>query len=259
MRRTGIALTALICLYLIASCATVPKTIFPMGTTDPRDAWAQLLSTRRGFDGVRSFARMRVNEGDRARSFNARIALDRRGTLQIEGLTPIGTKAFTLHASGRAVTFVNDLDRTYWTGDLEVLSRLMRLPVAELQARDLGMLLMGLPAGTDSMFDMQGNAESGQFKVEHGPFRYTVAGAGFEDAVAVQGDQRIVFRYAPPRYPAAAVTILSTTLVNGTGNLTEHLSVVHNEVVKAPEILSAPAIEPGYRPGQPPAALPLEE
>lgn len=245
-------------LFLLAGCATVPKTIFPMGTTDPRDAWAQLLSTRRGFDGVRSFARMRINEGESSRSFNARISVDRRGTLQIEGLTPIGTKAFTLHASGRAVTFVNDLDRTYWSGGLDVLSRLMRLPVADLDSRDLGMLLIGLPAGTDSVFDMQGNAESGQFEIVHGLFRYSVAGAGFEDAVAVQGDQRIVFRYAPPRYPAAAVTVLSTTLVNGTGNLTEHLSVTHNEVVKATEILSAPAIEPGYRQGQPPAALPTE-
>ncbi len=169
------------------------------------------------------------------------------------------SKAFTLQARGRAVTFVNDLEKTYWSGDLEVLSRLMRLPVAGLEARDLGMLLIGLPAGTESIFDMQGDADSGLLQVEHGPFRYSVAGAGFVETVAVQGDDRIVFRYAPARYPAAAVTILSTTLVNGTGKLTEHLSVTHNEVVKAPEILEEPKIQTGYQPGQPPAVLPTEE
>lgn len=256
-RSSGTLLLAML-VVLASACASVPKTVFAMNTTDPRDAWAQLLSTRRGFDGLKSFARIRVNEGDRARSFNARIGLDRRGTLQIEGLTPLGTKAFTLHANGRDVTFINDLDKTFWSGDLEVLSRLMKVPVAGLQARELGMLLVGLPAGTDSIFDMSGNAEAGEVKIEHGPYRYSVAGAGFSDAVAVQGDQRIVFRYATPRYPAADVTVLSTTLVDGSGRLTEHLSVTHNEVVKAPEILSLPRMGKEYREGSPPAALPTE-
>ena len=256
--RTFSVLLLTLVVALASGCATVPKTVFAMNTTDPRDAWAQLLSTRRGFDGLKSYARIRVNEGDRTRSFNARIGLDRRGTLQIEGLTPLGTRAFALQANGRSVTFINDLEKTWWTGDLEVVSRLMRVPVASLEARDLGMLLFGLPAGTDSIFDMGGNAEAGLVTVEHGLYRYSVGGAGFADAVAVQGDQRIVFRYPMPRYPAADVTVLSTTLVGGSGKLAEHLSITHNEVEKAPEIIAQPVIDKDYRAGQPPVALPAE-
>jgi hypothetical protein len=155
--------------------------IAPLTSASPADAARQLTARRAQLAGERSLLRIRATNGDRSQSFRAQLQIDNTNRMLLTAYTPLGTTAIRLYADGSEVTFINDLEQTWWHGTAAEFANSFGF-FGTTSPYSMSILIAGLPA--------------------EGP-TYDYAAAGLSHANV--GD--VVVTYDPPSYPPKHVTI----------------------------------------------------
>jgi hypothetical protein len=182
MRRAFVLLIA-----LLAACRTVRPAgeetpIAPLPSTSPADAARQLTARRAQLTGQRSLLRIRATNGDRSQSFRAQLQIDNSNRMLLTAYTPLGTTAIRLYADTSEVTFINDLEGTWWHGTPADFASSFGF-FGAASPYSMALLIAGLPA--------------------EGSFTYDYAAAGLSRANV--GD--VVVTYDPPSYPPKHIMI----------------------------------------------------
>jgi len=171
---------------LLAGCRTTRPAgeetpVAPLTSTSPADAARQLTARRAQLTGERSLLRIRATNGDRSQSFRAQLQIDNSNRMLLTAYTPLGTTAIRLYADASEVTFINDLEGTWWHGPAADFANSFGF-FGTTSPYSMSLLIAGLPA--------------------EGP-TYDYAAAGLSRANV--GD--VVVTYDPPSYPPKHVTI----------------------------------------------------
>ena len=104
---------------------------------------AELAARLAAFAGERSLLRVRATGGERTQSFRAQLQVDRDRRMLLTAYTPLGTTALRLYAEGGTVTFLNDLESTWWRGSASELARTFPF-FASLDPSTMALVLFGL-------------------------------------------------------------------------------------------------------------------
>ncbi len=184
MRR---ALAALILCAIAAGCQTARPAgeetpLAPLTSTSADDAARQLAARRAQMTSERALLMIRATNEGRSLSLRAQLQIDNGGRMLLTAYTPFGTNAIRLYAEGSEVTFVNDLEGTWWHGGVAEFGRSFGF-FGSASPSSIGLLLMGLPAGNN--------------------FKYEYAATGLKRANA--GD--VVVVYDPPSYPPQHILV----------------------------------------------------
>ncbi|MEA2327977.1 MAG: hypothetical protein QOE68_2936, partial [Thermoanaerobaculia bacterium] len=148
----------------------------------PTDAARQLTARRAQLTGERSLLRIRATNGDRSQSFRAQLQIDSSNRMLLTAYTPLGTTAIRLYADASEVTFINDLEGTWWHGAAADFANSFGF-FGRTSPYSMALLIAGLPAD--------------------GP-TYDYAAAGLSRAKV--GD--VIVTYDPPSYPPQRVAIV---------------------------------------------------
>jgi hypothetical protein len=172
---------------LLAGCATSRPAgqetpIAPLTSTSADDAARQLAARRAQLTSERILLHMRVTNGGRSFPFRAQLQLDGSGRMLLIAYTPLGTTAMRLYAAGNEVTFVNDIESTWWHGDAAEFARSFGF-FGSASPYEMALLIAGLPADGNGI---------------------TYAPSGLSRALI--GDAAVTFD--PPSYPPKNVTIV---------------------------------------------------
>ena len=184
MRRV-LALLALT--TILAGCRTTRPAgeetpVAPLTSTTPADAARQLTARRAQLSGERSLLRIRATNGDRSQSFRAQLQIDNSSRMLLTAYTPLGTTAIRLYADASEVTFINDLEGSWWHGSAADFANSFGF-FGTTSPYSMALLIAGLPA--------------------EGAITYDYAAAGLSHANI--GD--VAVTYDPPSYPPKHVTI----------------------------------------------------
>ena len=184
MRRAAAALALA---ALLAGCRTARPAgeetpVAPLTSTSASDAARQLAALRAQMTGERVLLRIRATNGERSQSFRAQLQVG-GGRMLLTAYTPVGTTAIRLHAAGDEVTFINDLEDTWWHGSSAEFASTFGFFGATPPSA-MALLIAGLPA-------------------EENAIAYDYAAEGL--ARARVGD--VVVTFVPPSYPPKHVTI----------------------------------------------------
>jgi len=203
---------------LLAACRTTRPAgeetpVAPLTSTSPADAARQLTARRAQLTGERSLLRIRATNGDRSQSFRAQLQIDNSNRMLLTAYTPLGTTAIRLYADASEVTFINDLEGTWWHGTATDFANSFGF-FGAAPPYAMALLIAGLPA--------------------EGPIAYDYATAGL--ARANVGD--VAVAYDPPSYPPKHVTI-----VRGTQKL--EIETLDSAMTTAS--VAKPAAPSGYR------------
>ncbi|HEV7574308.1 MAG TPA: hypothetical protein VGQ21_22650 [Thermoanaerobaculia bacterium] len=183
MRRSVVLLIALLAACRTTRPAGEETPVAPLTSTSPADAARQLNARRAQLTGERSLLRMRATNGDRSQSFRAQLQLDGSNRMLLTAYTPLGTTAIRLYADASEVTFINDLEGTWWHGTAADFSNSFGF-FGTTSPYSMALLIGGLPV--------------------EGSITYDYAAAGL--ARANVGD--VAVTYDPPSYPPKNVTII---------------------------------------------------
>jgi hypothetical protein len=172
----------------LAACQTTRPAgeetpVAPLTSASPTDAARQLTARRAQLTGQRSLLRIRATNGERSQSFRAQLQIDDSNRMLLTAYTPLGTTAIRLYADASEVTFINDLEGTWWHGTAAEFANSFGF-FGTASPYSMALLIAGLPA--------------------EGPMTYDYAAAGLSRATA--GDA--VVTYDPPSYPPKHVTIV---------------------------------------------------
>ena len=172
---------------ILAGCRTTRPAgeetpVAPLTSTTPVDAARQLTARRAQLTGERSLLRIRATNGDRSQSFRAQLQIDNSNRMLLTAYTPLGTTAIRLYADASEVTFINDLEGTWWHGTAADFARSFGF-FGTTSPYSMALLIAGLPA--------------------EGAITYDYAVAGLSRATV--GD--VAVTYDPPSYPPKHVTI----------------------------------------------------
>ena len=178
MRRS---LVVLVLCAIAAGCRTTRPAgeetpLNPLTSTSANDAARQLAERRAQMTSQRSLVMIRATTAGHSLSLRAQLQIDNAGRMLLTAYTPFGTNAIRLYAEGGQVTFVNDIEGTWWHGGVAEFGRSFGF-FGSASPSSIGLLLMGLPASAD--------------------FTYEYAATGLKRANA--GD--VVVVYDPPSYP----------------------------------------------------------
>jgi hypothetical protein len=173
---------------LLAGCRTTRPAgeetpVAPLTSTSPADAARQLTTRRAQLTGERSLLRIRATNGDRSQSFRAQLQIDNSSRMLLTAYTPLGTTAIRLYADAAEVTFINDLEGTWWHGTAADFANSFGF-FGTTSPYSMSLLIAGLPA--------------------EGPITYDYAAAGLSRVNV--GD--VVVMYDPPSYPPKRVEIV---------------------------------------------------
>jgi hypothetical protein len=182
MRRAVVLLIALLAACRTARPAGDETPIAPLTSTSPADAARQLTARRALLTGERSLLRIRATNGDRSQSFRAQLQIDNSNRMLLTAYTPLGTTAIRLYADASEVTFINDLEGTWWHGTAADFANSFGF-FGTTSPYSMALLIAGLPA--------------------EGTITYDYAAAGLSRATV--GD--VAITYDPPSYPPKHVTI----------------------------------------------------
>jgi hypothetical protein len=182
MRRASVLLIALLAACTTARPAGEETPVAPLTSASPADAARQLTARRAQLTGERSLLRIRATNGDRSQSFRAQLQIDRGNRMLLTAYTPLGTTAIRLYADASEVTFINDLEGTWWHGTAADFAASFGF-FGAASPYSMALLIAGFPA--------------------EGPITYDYAAAGLSRATA--GD--VVVTYDPPSYPPKHITI----------------------------------------------------
>ena len=116
------------------------EAIAPAGADAVRAGLAERLAT---FAGERSLLRVRATAGERTQSFRAQLQVDRDRRMLLTAYTPLGTTALRLYAEGGTVTFLNDIESTWWRGSASELAHTFPF-FASLDPSTMALILLGL-------------------------------------------------------------------------------------------------------------------
>jgi hypothetical protein len=181
MRRAIVLLVALVAACRTARPAGEETPVAPLTSTSLADAARQLTARRAQFTGERSLLRIRATNGDRSQSFRAQLQIDNSNRMLLTAYTPLGTTAIRLYADASEVTFINDLEGTWWHGSADDFASSFGF-FGAASPYSMALLIAGLPP--------------------EGP-TYSYAAAGLSRATI--GD--VVVMYDPPSYPPTHITI----------------------------------------------------
>src|SRR5437763_7185312 len=181
----AIALLALA--TLLAACRTARPAgeetpIAPLTSTSSADAARQLTARRAQLKGERSLLRIRATNGDGSQSFRAQLQIDNSNRMLLTAYTPLGTTAIRLYADASEVTFINDLEGTWWHGSAADFANSFGF-FGATSPYSMALLMMGLPAD--------------------GAITYDYSASGLERANVGE----VAVTYDPPSYPPKHVTI----------------------------------------------------
>jgi hypothetical protein len=183
MRRAVVLLIALLAACRTARPAGEETPVAPLTSTSPTDAARQLTARRAQLTGERSLLRIRATNGDRSQSFRAQLQLDGSNRMLLTAYTPLGTTAIRLYADASEVTFINDLEGTWWHGTAADFANSFGF-FGTTSPYSMALLITGLPVVGSITCD------------------YAAAGL----ARANVGDVSVT--YDPPSYPPKNVTIV---------------------------------------------------
>jgi hypothetical protein len=178
MWRAVVLLIALLAACRTARPAGEETPVAPLTSTSPADAARQLTARRAQLTGERSLLRIRATNGDRSQSFRAQLQI-----MLLTAYTPLGTTAIRLYADASEVTFINDLEGTWWHGTAADFASSFGF-FGRTSPYSMALLIDGLPVD--------------------GSITYDYAAAGL--ARANVGD--VAVTYDPPSYPPKNVTIV---------------------------------------------------
>jgi hypothetical protein len=173
---------------LLAGCRTTAPAgeetpVAPLTSTTASDAARQLAVRRAQLTSERILLRIRATKGERAQSFRAQLQVG-GGRMLLTAYTPVGTSAVRLYADGEEVTFINDLEDTWWHGSAAEFASTFGFFGATPPGA-MALLIAGLPA--------EENAIAYEYAADG------LARAGLGDAVVT---------FEPPSYPPKHVTIV---------------------------------------------------
>jgi len=183
MRRAFFLLIALLAACRTARPAGEETPVLPLTSTSPADAARQLTARRAQLAGERSLLRIRATNGDRSQSFRAQLQIDNSNRMLLTAYTPLGTTAIRLYADASEVTFINDLEGTWWHGSAPDFANSFGF-FGATSPYSMAQLIAGLPADGAITYD------------------YAVAGLSRANV----GD--VAVTYDPPSYPPKHVTIV---------------------------------------------------
>jgi hypothetical protein len=212
MRRALVLLIALLAACRTTRPAGEETPVAPLTSTSPADAARQLTARRAQLIGERSLLRIRATNGDRSQSFRAQLQIDSSSRMLLTAYTPLGTTAIRLFADASEVTFINDLEGTWWHGSPSDFASSFGF-FGSTSPYSMALLIAGLPA--DGL-------------------TYDYAAAGLSRAKV--GD--VVITYDPPSYPPQHVTI-----VRGA----QKLEIETLESAMTTASVAKPAAPSGYR------------
>ena len=152
---------ALIALMALACRSTRPApdeqpmvAIVQGGETGEADVSRELAARLQTFAGERSLLRLRASAGDRTQSFRAQLQVDRDRRMLLTAYTPLGTTALRIYAEAGWVTFLNDIESTWWRGSATELARTFPF-FASLDPSTMALILLGLaPAGSPVTYEL---------------------------------------------------------------------------------------------------------
>ncbi len=173
---------------ILAGCRTARPAgeetpLAPLTSTSPADAAWQLTARRAQLTGQRSLLRIRATNGDRSQSFRAQLQIDNSNRMLLTAYTPLGTTAIRLYADASEVTFINDLEGTWWHGTAADFANSFGF-FGTTSPYSMALLIAGLPA--------------------EGLIAYDYATAGLSRANV--GD--VAVTYEPPSYPPKNISIV---------------------------------------------------
>jgi hypothetical protein len=211
------AIAALALAALLAACRTTrpageERPVAPLTSTTPADAARQLTARRAQLTGERSLLRIRATNGDRSQSFRAQLQIDGSNRMLLTAYTPLGTTAIRLYADASEVTFINDLEGTWWHGSVSDFANSFGF-FGATSPYSMALLMMGLP-------------------VEGPTYDYAASGL----ARANIGD--VTVTYDPPAYPPKHVTIARGA---------QKLEIETLESAMTTAIVAKPVAPSGYR------------
>ncbi len=216
MRRFLIAVTTVV---LLGSCRTMRPAgeetpVSPLLARDPASAARELTARRERLTSERSLLRIRATNGERSQSFRAQLQVDGHGHMLLTAYTPLGTNAIRLYAAADDVTFINDLEGTWWHGSAtEFATTFGFFGTAPPSA--MALLITGLPGAENSIL-------------------YQYGASGIANATA--GGVFVTFE--PPSYPPKHVSI-----VRGVQKL--EIETLESAMTTAP--IAAPEVPKDYR------------
>lgn len=183
MRR---AVVALALEALLAGCQTTRPAgeetpVAPLTSTSSNDAARQLASRRAELTSERILMTIRATNAGHSMSFRAQLQIDGRRIL-LTVYTPFGTNAVRLYAAGDEVTFINDLESTWWHGSAADFAGSFGF-FGSAPPTAMGLLIAGLPAEGLS---------------------YDYSATGIARATA----DDVIVTFEPPTYPPKLVTII---------------------------------------------------
>jgi len=172
---------------ILAGCRTMRPAgeetpVAPLTSNSPADAARQLAARRAQLTGERSLLRIRATNGDRSQSFRAQLQIDHSNRMLLTAYTPLGTTAIRLYADASEVTFINDLEGTWWHGTAADFANSFGF-FGTTSPYSMALLIAGLPA--------------------EDPITFDYAAAGLSRANV--GD--VAVTYDPPSYPPKHVAI----------------------------------------------------
>ena len=212
MRRAFVLLIALLAACRTARPAGEETPVAPLTSTSPADAARQLTARRAQLTGERSLLRIRATNGDRSQSFRAQLQIDNSNRMLLTAYTPLGTTAIRLYADASEVTFINDLEGTWWHGTAADFANSFGF-FGATSPYSMALLIAGLPVD--------------------GP-TYDYAAAGLSRANV--GD--VVITYDPPSYPPQHIAIVRAA---------QKLEIETLESAMTTANVAKPAAPNGYR------------
>lgn len=192
----------LIVVPLAVSCRTARlasgSPFVPLAARTAEEAWSELANRASAFAGARAFARAVAVSGEQRRSVRLTLVIRADGSFEVDVLTPVGTRAAALSVRDREVILRDSGQRR----PIAELGKLTGLSLGNRNAREIAMLLLGLPAHDHAEAD-RGGAEP--LVVRAQGVDYEVGNRGL---VQVRDGQTVI-RYDPPVFPPSKVQVLS--------------------------------------------------
>ena len=219
--RRSLAVVALT--LAVASCRTVRPPagvpVQPVTASSAQAALDELFARRAAFTGARSLMQVRATHNGQTQSFRALLTVDASNRMQLVALTPLSTPAATIYAGDGQVTFLNDIEGTYWRGSASDFSRSFGF-FGALSPADMAILLMGLPPSREGI-------------------TYEPTPTGLARATA--GD--VVITFDPPVQPPKSVVVERGS---------QKLEIQHLDLGSSSAAVTPPPIPAGYRCCYPP-------
>lgn len=126
------------------------RAVAPIAVAGPDAVRAELAARLAGFAGERSLLRVRATTGERSQSFRAQLQVDRDRRMLLTAYTPLGTSALRLYAEGGTVTYLNDVESTWWRGSASELAQTFPF-FASLDPSTMALVLLGLAPSQPSL------------------------------------------------------------------------------------------------------------